>query len=232
MSGDIITATLETYGIWGLILLIIALIALAGFVNIVSKLSFMSIWKRRQKRISGASNALDSSLHDNWFFTNAKFKMRFDIPSLELNPNNEALTQVYRDLIYLNVESYYYGCKRLIETHDTSTMSGAEWENIVKCELQSMINSFRNKAEDFGVPHVAVSKYSKWLKPYTTLLNTHIEQLASATMYGDASYLRMHVFLLIMNLMIVVMIGDLDKLANEETDEFEGIDYRGTHLYN
>lgn len=232
MSGDIVKVILEAYGIWGLVLLIVSLIVLAAFVNYISKISIMSLWNKRKRNAAKGSPPIDAALQDSWFFTNAKFKMKFDIPSLELNPDHKGLNRVYQDLIYLNVESFYYGCKRLIETQNYDEMSGAEWEHVVKAELQSMISTFSDKSEGLGVPLIARTKYSKWLKPYTTLLNSHIEQLSNSAMYGDVSSLRMHVFLMVMNLMIVVMIGDLDKLAKEETDEYDGVTYRDIPLYN
>lgn len=228
MSTEVVTAVLEAYGIWGLILLIVALIGLALFINYVSRVSFANILSRTGK---SKEPFIDMSLCDNWFFANAKYKMRFDIPSLQLNPDNVGLNHVYKDLIYLNVESFYYGCKRLVETHDMTSMNGSEWEHMVKTELQSMTTTFIDKAEDLKVPSVIINKYSKWMKPYITLLNTHIEQLGNSAMYGEASSLRMHVFLFIMNLLIVVMIGDLDKIAREPDPELEGIHYRELPLY-
>jgi hypothetical protein len=136
---------------------------------------------------------------------------------------------MYRDLIYLNVESYYYGCRRLIETHDMSSMSGIEWGATVKKELQSMIKSYEEKAADFGVPTVVVSGYAKWLDPYTNMLLNYVDQLSNSPVYGN-SVLRTNVFLLVMNLLIVTMIGDLDKLARDTQDQIGGIEYRGSVL--
>lgn len=225
MGGEILKWVLENFGIAGLLAFLAAIIALTLFVKFMTTklFNFKLPWG------GNTAQAIDPTLKDHLFFTNAKFKLRFDIPSLELAPERPAAQRMYRDLIYLNVESYYYGCRRLIETHDMSSMSGIEWGATVKKELQSMIKSYEEKAADFGVPTVVVSGYAKWLDPYTNMLLNYVDQLSNSPVYGN-SVLRTNVFLLVMNLLIVTMIGDLDKLARDTQDQIGGIEYRGSVL--
>jgi hypothetical protein len=224
MGGEIIAQIFATYGMTGLVVFIIALMALAIFIKYVtSKITFRFPWPRT------SSATVDSTLKDHLFFTNAKFKLRFDIPTLDLLPACPTTQQVYRDLIYLNVESFYHGCRRLVELHSIDSMSGVEWGSAVKGELHRMLKAYEEKAEDFGIPPLAVARYAKWLATYTELLINYIEQLASSTVYGN-SILRTNVFLLVMNLLIVTMVGDLDKLARETKEQLSGLEYRGTVL--
>lgn len=227
MSDVIPETILASYGITGLIAFVLALIAVGVFVNFVSR-KLMNL-RIRMPWVRNVDKTIDPTLKDHLFFTNAKFKLRFDIPSLELAPDRPALQRMYRDLIYLNVESYYYGCRRLIETNDMSTLSGTEWGTRVKNELQSMTKAYEEKAEDFGVPTVIVGGYAHWLEPYNTMLVNYVDQLSNSPVYGN-SILRTNVFLLVMNLLIVTMIGDLDKLARDTQDQVQGIEYRGSFL--
>lgn len=224
MGGEIIAQIFATYGMTGLVVFILALMALAIFIKyITTKVTLRFPWPRQ------SVSMVDSTLKDHLFFTNAKFKLRFDIPTLELLPDCPTTQQMYRDLIYLNVESFYHGCRRLVELHAIDNMSGIEWGSAVRGELHRMLKSYEEKAEDFGVPPIAVARYAKWLGTYTELLTNYIEQLANSTVYGN-SILRTNVFLLVMNLLIVTMVGDLDKLARETKDQLSGIEYRGTML--
>ena len=225
MGGEIIGAIFENYGMIGLIAFICGLIALALFIKYITTLSLRIKFPWSKRGIT----AVDSTLRDHLFFTNARFKLRFDIPTLELLPERPGIQQMYRDLIYLNVESFFYGCKRLIETNDMSSMSGLEWGTIVKKELHNMLKSYEEKAEDFGVPPVAIGLYGNWLHAYCEMLINYIEQLSNSPVYGN-SILRTNVFLLVMNLLIVTMIGDLDKLARETQGQVKGVEYRGSIL--
>jgi hypothetical protein len=220
MGGELIGEILKNYGVTGIIVFVLALVAFAIFIKFITGLSFNVPWsKRRNPTLS-----IDAALSDNIFFTNAKFKLRFDIPSLELIPENPPLEWVYKDLIYVTIESFYYGCKHIIEVNDMNTLNGMEWSHAVKGELQRMLKSYEEKAEDFGVPNILLRKYARWVKNYTGMLTTYIDQLAHSSMYGN-SVLRTNVFLLIMNLLIVTMIGDLDKLARTS-----GLSYRDMPL--
>lgn len=223
MGGEVLGVVLENYGVTGLTMFILSLMALTLFIKfITTKLFHMKFPWPITNEIP-----IDSTLKDHLFFTNARFKLRFDIPSLELVPEKPTIQRMYRDLIYLNVESFYHGCKRLIETNDISAMSGTEWGATVNRELHRMLRSYEEKAEDFGVPSVIVARYAQWLGAYIAMLANYIEQLSSAPVYGN-SVLRTNVFLLVMNLLIVTMIGDIGKLARDTQDS--GLEYRGSLL--
>lgn len=220
MSGELIGEIIDKWGIWGIVAFIFALVSFAVFLKYVTKISTQLPFIR-----DGIRNQIDFTLKDHLFFTHSKYKLRFDIPTLELAPNKPVLQRAFSDIIYLNVESFYYGCKRIVEIHDLNSLSGSEWGSMTKSELTRMLKSYEEKAEDMGIPTPIIRRYTKWLNTYIDLLNSYIDQLSISTAYGN-SVLRMNVFLLVMNLLIVTMMGDLDKLVRESEDEFSGLTYR------
>ena len=162
-------------------------------------------------------------------FTNAHFKLRFDIPSLELLENKPILQQIYIDLMYLTTEAFYYGCKGITRIPELDSMTGPEWDAEIKYALQCMLRSSEDKAEDFGFPSVVLRKYNKWTNTYTDLLRDNVTQISNSPIYDD-SILRTNIFLLIMNLMIITMVGDLEKVARDITEDMAGVVYRGREL--
>lgn len=224
MGGEIIGEIFDNYGISGIIAFIVALISFAIFVKYITSLTF-NFPSLGYKKL----NSMDLTLKEHLFFTSAKFKLRFDIPTLELCPNHPVAQRVFIDLVYMNVESFYYGCRRITEIHDLKDLDGQEWGNMVKSELKRMLHSYEDRAEDMGVPKLVIHKYARWLGTYMELLNTYINQLSGSTIYGDST-LRTNVFLLIMNLLIVTIIGDLDKLVRESLPDISGIEYKGSFI--
>lgn len=224
--GEIISEIFDNYGLMGLGMFVVAVIALSVLIknatNSASKLS----WPRFKMR-----RAIDASLKDHLFFTNAHFKLRFDIPALKLIPDNPALEQMYIDLIYLTVEAFYYGCKSIVRIPELGTMSGAEWDTEIKYSIERMLKSMEHKAEDFGVPHSALKEYLTWTVKYTDLLRNYVTQMSGSAVYGE-SIIRTNTFLLIMNLLIITMVGDIERLARRSAAESDltGLVYRGRKL--
>lgn len=231
MIEAIILKIYEEYGLMGIILVIISVIALSIFIKLVSSriTGFFRNWWKLPRNKENIDQDTSDILSEHMFFGNTQYKIRVDIPNLLFYPENERIERVYRDLLYMTVESFYYGCKRIIETQDLSNMSVSEWSIAVKTEVASMLNSFERKAQDFGCPLRIIRQYNQWFKDYINILNSHIDQLANSSSYRD-NILRTNVFLLIMNLLITTMIGDIRKVAVDSADDIKGIEYRGQIL--
>lgn len=225
MGGEsIIGEMFKQYGIWGLVLFIICLISLTIFLKFITNIILGNHFKFKENYSTS-----NKELNENPFFINTKYKLRYDIPTLALDPARPTRQQVYRDLIYLNIESFYYGCKRIVEYPNINDINGISWGNMVKRELQTALHSYEEKAEDFGVPPSILQKYIKWHSSFVDLLNNHIDQISNSTLY-DNNILRTVVFLLIMNLLVIVMIGDINKLVADRANSTTGLLYRGNIL--
>jgi hypothetical protein len=224
MGTELVGAILENYGKAGLILFILSIVSLTVFLRYAIKALGKFNWPWLKRR-----NSIHPSLRDHLFFTNAQYKLHYDIPTLELDVDPQVLRQVYRDTLYLNVEAFYYGCKSITELPDLDAMTGEEWGSVVRNKLASMLQQYENRANNFGVPPVILKKYIRWNTPYVDLLRDYIGQLANSTVYGSGS-LRTNVFLLIMNLLLITMIGDMDKLASDTSDDLTDVEYKGIKL--
>ena len=162
------------------------------------------------------------------FFANASLKLHSEIPNLDIFPLKPTKQQVYRDLLYMSVDSFYHGFKKLISNSELDSMEAYNWGELVKEELRAMLSTYQQKAEDFGVPPKIVKKYNAWLATYTDLLiRDHIERLVNSPLYVS-NVVRMDTLLYIMNMLIITLMGDVEKVANEMDDDISGLVYRGT----
>jgi hypothetical protein len=225
VGEGLIGEILNKYGIWGIVVFIVGMLALPLSLKYTTEF-VMSLFRKKIKDDIKEENS-ENNLSEHLFFTNAKFKLRFDIPTLVMKNADPVMEQLYRDLLYFSVESFYYGCKNISKTPNINELSSNEWEVLVRSELNSIMTSYEDKAEDWGVPKLIINRYIKWLVTYRDLLTEFITQIANADFYGD-NMSRTNTFLLIMNLLIISMIGDIDKLVDETLGEFRGIEYRGS----
>lgn len=226
LAGDIF----REYGIWGVVVTILFLIIFPLSIKYMGQY-FLDLVARIKGKTEEAESETDSlinpSLKEHLFFTNAKFKLRFDIPTIEMGEGDPALQQAYRDLLYLNIESLYYGCKNIARTPSIEKMTTSQWDIMVKEELTRILNAYEQKAEDFGVPKVIINKYIRWFLTYNDLLTEFVSQISRNDYYGD-NISRTNTVFLIMNLLMISMIGDIGKLFNETKNDFGGVEYRGS----
>jgi hypothetical protein len=230
VGEGLIGEILNKYGIGGIAVMIIGLIVLPLSIRYTGQwiLELFSGFKKVSEDDEISDDELISlSLREHLFFTNAKFKLRFEIPSLPMSDGDIALQQVYRDLLYLNIESLYYGCKNIAKTPNLEKMSPTQWDLMVKDELTMVLNSYEQKAEDFGVPKIIINRYIRWFLTYNDLLKEFISQISSNDFYGD-NISRTNTLFLIMNLLMISMIGDITKLFDETRNDFDGVEYRGS----
>jgi hypothetical protein len=223
MDGNIVANIIDNYGIIGIIILIFSTIVLTIFVKSISHITWLAIpfYRFKEKELL--------RLDEHLFFEHVKVKLRYEIPYLELVKNKKVTQQVYRDIMYMTIEAFYYGCKHLIETPKIDALSKDEWASLVKLEISSILRSYEDKAENFGIPFVIIKKYSKWLQQYIDTLNEYVLQLSIFKSFNN-SVDRTNIFLLVMDLLMVTMIGDLHTLAEDEDEFLSGTLYRGTPL--
>lgn len=222
MANEIISGLIENYGIGGLALFVIAAIVITVAVKYLSDVLSKSMWPFKRNKVVYV-------LDDHVFFTTAKFKLHYDIPTLDVCPDKPVREEVFKNILYLTVESFYYGCKNIIGIHGLNKLSGEEWGEEIRSELRKILKSYERKAEDFDIPKPVIKVYTEWLATYMDILKEYIIQLSGSSAYGN-SLMRTNTFLLIMNLLVITMVGDLAILANREDNSISGIDYRGRPL--
>lgn len=229
MGEGLIGEILKEYGIWGIVLMLSALIILPLSLKYIGQytIELISKFKKLKKDDKDSDSLINPTLKEHLFFTNAKFKLRFDIPTVQMNQGAPALQQVYRDLLYMNIESLYYGCKNIARTPGMEKLTSSQWDALVKQELTRILNAYEQKAEDFGVPKVIINRYIRWFLTYNDLLLEFITQISTNDYYGD-NISRTNTLFLIINLLMISMIGDITKLFDETKNDFGGVEYRGS----
>lgn len=229
MGEGLIGEILNRYGVWGIVMMLSVLVILPLSLKYIGNILIDVCVKFREEKeeLEDSESASSISLRDHLFFTNAKFKLRFDIPTIQMNEGDAALQQAYRDLMYMNVESLYYGCKNISKIHNIESLTPTQWDALVKQELTSILNAFEQKAEDFGMPKSILNRYIRWFLTYNDLLTEFISQISGNDYYGD-NISRTNTLFLIMNLLMISMIGDVTKLFDETKNDFAGVEYRGS----
>lgn len=194
-------------------------------VNLLGKL-----WPFKKSKQTKGSDAAHTLLLENIFFANASLKLHGEVPLLDISPNKPNRTLLYRDLLYWTIEAIYCGYKKLIKEHDLESLSAEEWSKLIKVETQNMMKTCRVKANDFSVPSNTLRSYNKWIKNYIDMFYTEtVHPLIYSSVYTN-NIARTATVLAVLNVLIVTLIGDIDKIANDPDVNIDNAVYRGTKI--
>lgn len=221
-SNDLVGGIIEHYGIWGVILFMSVLLIMTIFVKTITDFEWI-------KKLFSRSKIYSDGLANHIFFKNTRNKLKYTIPSLNILPDKPITQQVFVDLLYLTVESMYYGCKNIINAPNLQNISAEEWSKLLRGEINSVLRSYKEKAINFKIPSQVIDTYSSWLDEYMLTLDENIELVASSSAFRN-SVDRTHIFLLIVNVLLIALIGDIRRIAGEFHNHSELIDYRGNLL--
>lgn len=220
MSMDFLQEVYNAYGFWGLGAFlggtVVFAITIRILVNTFSDKNILRWFKKEKYK--------REYLLENLFFTNTRFKLDHEIPHMDMGVGSPILQQAFRDILYMHVETMYYGIKNIVKAPFLNKISPGEWERIIKRELTSIRDQYETKAENFGIPRRVVNSYIDWASGYTTLLCQYLNQLSSNNSYAD-NIMRTEAFLFILNIFIISLIGDSKHIPVDQS--LNGLEYRG-----
>lgn len=215
---EVLGQIVKDYGIIGLIVFTLCLMIFLIVMQKTSKLTFNFSPNLRRP--------LNKHLKENIFFSNVSLKLHSEIPSMILAADKPVKQQIYRDLLYLTINSFYHGFKNIVNKNALDKLSAYDWGDYIKDELKSMNTSYKETADDFRMPRVAIRKYDTWLQGYLDMLSReYIDRLVSSPLYHTNTN-RTDALLLVMNVIVIALMADIDKLVNDDSTDIAGLTYR------
>ena len=220
MFNSIVEAFTE-YGWLGLLILVVAL-TLSRFLA------------SRMKKWSDETTNLDEdeiekeNLKYNRFFVTAKRKLSVEIPMLSIDPDKPVRQRLFRDLLYINILSFYEGLQEMIEK-DMSSWSSNDWANAFTQKMQEITKSFNDRCEREGMPDIVVKKFCLWHSTTMDLLYEQIHVLGHSSVFKD-NLSKTTTFLLLMNVTLSTTVGDAERTLSELNGEITGLEYKGETL--
>lgn len=214
---------LENYGWPALFVLIVGLI----LFKYLSKL--IPTWNKRdsERRDKFAEEAHDQLLNHQ-FFTNLKFKLYNEIPSLALDSTCPVRQKLFRKLLELKLVSIQEAVESIV-AHDMDKMNPSQWAAFVISEIHNGDNLLEEHAMREGIPSIVVSKFMVWQMRTIELLISYVNDLAIATVYATNAA-RVNTLLYLLGLQLITVIGDAEKTLNDLNGDLSGLNYQGETL--
>jgi hypothetical protein len=238
VTEQFIYDTLTNYGYFGLFL---ALLLLGGIATVIAYITswlkdmVFTIYKSRKVRkdVETLLDSDDADLTAHKFFTEVKYKIKYEIPEMKLAEDKPVLSHMYHDLITITVESVYNRMEELCSLVKSKGCgldhSGEAWIRHVRQALNAMLDDVEEKAIRENVPTIFVRRYMRWLISYTDIVKDDAITIANTELYEGCT-IRTYTFLLSMNIFTTSIMGDLKNLVNSVDSSGVGGQYHGRDI--
>ncbi|MDF2435400.1 MAG: hypothetical protein JWP44_5031 [Mucilaginibacter sp.] len=165
-------------------------------------------------------------LESHPFFSNAQYRVAVEIPRLELIPGKPVREKVFKDLLSISFETVYESMHHLIKFKELNEWSSEQWVDTVTQSINKMIIDTEENAKMQGIPAIVVRKFLKWHGGSIELLHEYVLLLGNAKLY-NTNVSKTNTLLLIMDLLLVTILGDAERILNEINGEIVGLPYKG-----
>lgn len=212
---------LQEYG-WAALFLFVSGVVLLRYIS-----SRVGVWNARDReRTANKNDLLKEELSSHQLFANIEFKLKSEIPTLSFQGINRPVRQkIFRRLMEIKVECIKQVASDIIAA-DTDKMTPTQWSAFVQQKLNETDSCISDTALSEGIPLIVVSKFMVWRQHTQELLNNYVKDLAMSEVY-TTNIARTNTLLFLMNLKLITIVGDAERLLGEINGELSGITYKG-----
>lgn len=161
-------------------------------------------------------------------FSSIEYKIRIEIPSLDLNNKHPIKQQMLKDLLLLYMESIKDGAMKLALREDLEEVSPDRWAAEVNETFNRVVTEFQRNALDQGIPAVVLNKFSRWNSGAVRTIHDYIYHICTGN-YGSNRD-RTSSFFIILSLLMTTCVVDGDKTFRDLNGELAGKTYKGQDL--
>lgn len=164
------------------------------------------------------------------FFSNARYRLDFEIPLLELMTEKPVKQQMFRDLLHIFVSCLYDGFKSIviIET-EMEEWSPEKWSLEISKKMNEIVMNFKHTACMGGIPLLAIEKFNRWNGETIENLFEYIFNLGNSNIFST-NKARTNTFLYLLQLLLVTTIGDAEKSLREINGQLAGMEYKNQEI--
>lgn len=221
-----ILGILSEYG-WFVGVFLLAIILLIKFVY-----SNYSKWSNSKTNVSDDENTelsltTEQVLKHHTFFTNAQYRFAVEIPNLEFVPLKPVRDKVFKDLLQISFKVVYDVAKGFTDFDDMNEWDSEKWVGVMQQAINRIHIDTENKARQEGIPEIVLRKFLKWHVESINALDEYILVLGNSKFY-KSNLAKTNTLLLLMNLLLVTILGDAERVLRDLNGEIKGLNYKGS----
>ncbi len=211
------------YG-WFMAIFLLIIYSLYKFVSINYK-----NWMDKSKTLDDEDDPNEStheSLAHHPFFSNAQYRLKVEIPNMDLVPNKPIRETVFKDLLDITFTNVYAICTEIVNIPDMESWHHDEWVDELTKKINEIAINIEVDAEKRGIPDIIIKKFSRWNLSTIEALREYVLMLGHSKLY-TTNVAKTNTFLFIMNLLLVTTLGDAERTIRVINGELTGILYKG-----
>lgn len=163
------------------------------------------------------------------FFINAEYRCSVEIPSLDLLPGKPNREKVFKDLLTISFKTVYQVAEELVKHAYHNAWSEEVWISAVDQAINRTLILTEERAKEALIPDVVIKRYFKWHCEAIKSLHDYALLLGHSKLY-TTNLTKMNTFFLIMDLLLVTILGDVERIISDINGELTGLIYNGTVL--
>lgn len=163
------------------------------------------------------------------FFINAEYRCSVEIPSLELLPGKPNREKVFKDLLTISFRTVYQIAEELVKQAYNNTWTEEQWISAVDQAINRTLILTEERAKDARIPEVVIRRYFQWHREAIKSLHDYVALLGHSKLYST-NLAKMNTFFLIMDLLLVTILGDVERVIPDINGELTGVIYKDTVL--
>jgi len=218
---DILISIMRDYG-WFVALFVLILGILLKFI-ISNYLKWTNITN---------GNDLDSDLtkdegfKHHTFFSNSEYRLAVEIPNLELLQDKPNRQRLFKDLLLITFRTVYDITNGFSKYENIENWTSDKWVDMMTQSINQIIIDTEENARNNGIPEIVIRKFMKWYLENVDPLHEYVLLLGSSKLY-DTNIVKTNTLLLVMNLLLVTILGDAERVLGDINGELTGLNYKG-----
>lgn len=198
-----------------------------AFVLLKFVLSHYKKWNTKPVPVEPAIEENEEEILKSHPFFNDQFKiLKLDIPTSHLVENKPVRERVFKDLLTISFRTVYDIVDGLVHNDDLSEWTAEQWMDNVNQLITKITNNTEEHAKQEGIPDIVITKFLKWQVESINSLHEYVLILGNSKLY-DTNISKTNTLLFIMNLLLVSILGDAERVLKELNGEITGLNYKG-----
>ena len=163
------------------------------------------------------------------FFINAEYRCSVEIQNLDLVPGKPNRERVFKDLLIISFRTVYEVSEELVKQVYANTWSNEEWISAVDQAINHKLILTEERAKEANIPSIIIKRYFRWHNEAIKSLHDYVILLGHSKLY-NTNLAKMNTFFLIMDLLLVTILGDVERVIPDINGELTGVVYNGLVL--
>jgi hypothetical protein len=163
------------------------------------------------------------------FFSNAEYRYSVEIPNLDLVPEKPTRERVFKDLLRIAFKVVVENARAFVERKDLVELTAEEFVHAANQIINKIITDTEDKARREEIPEVVIRKFLKWHAESIESLHEYVLLLGNSKLY-NTNISKLNTLLLIMDLLLVTILGDAERVLRTINGELTGLIYKGSKV--